>query len=192
MHRLQPFFVAIVGALTVSVTAASATMTMQLELAQIVAAADRAFVGRVVSVHSDRDRAGIPSTWVTFAVDQVMKWTVGSELTIKQFGTATRLDDGSLLRLPGLPTYAIGDEMVVFLRGESEAGFSSPIGLAQGKFPIVRHAGDAMVAATAENAKALRTLRRFAKPSPHAGAIEIPLNEFLDQIGQLVAQSAQP
>lgn len=192
MHRsLQLFFVAIVGALTVRATAASATMTMQLNLAQIVAAADRAFVGRVVAVHSDRDRAGIPSTWVTFAVDQVVKGTVGGELTMKQFGTATPLDDGSLLRLPGLPTYTIGEEMVVFLSGESEAGFSSPIGLAQGKFPIVRHAGHAMVAATAENARTLRTLRRFAKPGPQAAA-EIPLNDFLDQIGQIIAQSAQP
>jgi len=76
---------------------------------------------------------------------------------------------------------------VVFLSGESEAGFSSPIGLAQGKFPIIRHAGHAMVAATAENARALRSVRRLDKPPPTTA--EIPLNDFLDQIAQLVAQS---
>jgi len=189
-RKLLPLgVVAMVGVLASGVTAALATMTMQLDLAQIVAAADRAFVGRVVSVHADRDQAGLPSTWVTFAVDQVIKGTVGGTLTIKQFGTATRLSDGSLLRLPGLPTYATGDEMVVFLSGESEAGFSSPIGLAQGKFPIVRHAGHAMVAATAENVRTLRALRRLQTPSPQATG-EIPLNDFLDHVAQLVAQSA--
>ena len=170
-------------------TAALATMTMRLDLPHIVAAADRAFVGRVVSVHADRDAAGLPSTWITFAVDHVIKGTVGGTLTIKQFGTTAPLSDGSVLRLPGLPTYAPGDEMILFLSGESTAGFSSPIGLAQGKFPIVRRAGHAMVAATVETVGTLQSMRslRTAR-APAAGAIT--LNEFLDHVAQLVAQSA--
>ena len=180
---------AMVGVLASGATAALATMTIRLDLPQIVAAADRAFVGRVVSVHVDRDQSGLPSTWVTFAVDQVIKGTVGSGLTMKQFGAATPLSDGSMLHLPGLPTYAAGDEMVIFLSGESAAGFCSPIGLAQGKFPIVRRAGHAMVAATVENLGVLQSMRRLQGPlAPRAG--EITLNEFLDHVAQLVAEAA--
>jgi hypothetical protein len=43
---------------------------------------------------------------VTFAVAQVIKGKVGSELTMKQFGTATPLSHGSMTHLPGLPSYA--------------------------------------------------------------------------------------
>lgn len=179
-----------VGVLAYGTTTALATMTMRLDLPQIVSAADRAFVGRVVSVHSDRDTSGLPSTWVTFAVDQVIKGQVGSALTMKQFGTATALSDGSMMQLPGLPSYTPGEEMVIFLSGESEAGFCSPIGLAQGKFPIVRRAGHAMVAATSENLGALQSMRRLQTTrTPPAG--EVTLNDFLDSIAQLVAAPAR-
>src|SRR5207253_2405678 len=129
----------------------------------------------------------LPSTWVTFAVDQIIKGKVPSGLTIKQFGSATPLSDGSILNLPGLPAYAPGDEMVLFLSGESAAGFCSPIGLAQGKFPIVRRAGHAMMATTVENLGVLESMHRLQAPRAAAG--EITLNDFLDQVAHLVATS---
>lgn len=172
-------------------TAARATMTVRLDLPQIVAAADRAFVGRVVSVHSDRDQAGLPSTWVTFAVDQVIKGTVGSGLTIKQFGTTTPLSDGKIVHFAGLPTYTSGEEMVIFLSGESTAGFCSPIGLAQGKFPIVRRAGHAMMVGTAENLGVLHSMRRL-QPTRTQLSGEIPLNTFLEQVAEILTQQGHP
>lgn len=185
----RPAFFAVVSVLALGATTALATMTMRLDLRQIVAAADRAFVGRVVSVHADRDPSGLPSTWVSFAVDQVIKGKIGSGLTMKQLGTTTPLDDGSMLHLPGLPTYAPGEEMVIFLSGESEAGFCSPIGLAQGKFPIVRRAGRAMVATTAENLGVLQSMRR-RQASGASVAGEIALNDFLDDVARLVTDPA--
>jgi len=181
---------AIIGGLACGATAALATMTVRLDLPQVVSAAERAFVGRVVSVRSERDQAGLPSTWVTFAVDQVIKGHIGSELTMKQFGTATPLSDGSVIRLPGLPSYVPGEEMVIFLSAESEAGFCSPIGLAQGKFPIMRKGGGpATVTATVENLGVLQSMRSLQAPRTPL-ATEITLNDFLDHVAQLVAQRA--
>jgi hypothetical protein len=181
---------ALIAALVCGATAARGVMTLRLNLAQMVSTADRAFAGRVVSVHSGRDTSGLPSTWVTFAVDQVIKGTVGSEVTMKQFGTLTPLSDGSVLRLPGLPAFARGEEMVVFLSGESDAGFSSPIGMAQGKFPILRRGGQATVRATAENVGVLQSVQRLATPhAPLTG--EITLRDFLDRAAQLVAEQAR-
>ena len=39
-------------------------------------------------------------------------------------------------RSEGVPAFAEGDEYVVFLYGVSSAGFSSPVGLAQGQFVV--------------------------------------------------------
>jgi len=166
-------------------------MTMRLDLAQLVAATDRAFVGRVVSVRSGRDTAGLPSTWVTFAVDQVIKGKIGGELTMKQFGTMTPLSDGSMVRLPGLPSYTPGEEMVVFLSGESDGGFCSPIGLAQGKFPIVRRGGEATVRATVENIGILQSVHRLQTTRAQFTG-DVTLNDFLDQVAPLVAEPARP
>jgi len=47
--------------------------------------------------------------------------------------------------VPGLPRYAVGDEIVVFLRGESRRGFTSPVGLAQGVYRVERRGGHASV-----------------------------------------------
>ena len=183
--------VALVSVLASGATVAPATMTLRLDLPQVVAAADRAFVGRVLSVHSDRDPAGLPSTWVTFAVDQVIKGSAGSTLTMKQFGAATPLSDGSTMRLPGLPTYVPGEEMVIFLSGESAAGFCSPIGLMQGKFPISRRAGQATVTATIENLGVLQSMHSV-QTSGTPLAAEISLQDFLDHVGQLVAAGGRP
>ena len=166
---------------------AAATMTMQLELPQIVAAADRAFAGRVVATHAGRDAAGTPATWVTFAVATPLKGRLRGEITIKQIGVSAPLSDGSAFHLPGVPTYAVGDELVVFLAGDSAAGFTSPIGLAQGKFPITRRGGRSYVTATPENAGALGHLRAL-QPSIGDAAAGVTLDDFLATVSRLVAE----
>jgi len=47
------------------------------------------------------------------------------------------MPDGQLAyRVAGVPTFTVGEEYVVFLAGVSSAGFSSPIGLGQGRFTV--------------------------------------------------------
>jgi len=168
-------------------TPADAIMTMRLSLEQITANSDRAFVGRVVGVHSGRDSAGVPSTWVTFAVTQPLAGRVGSEVTIKQFGATEALADGTAVHFPGVPTYRPGDELVLFLSGESDAGFCAPIGLGQGTFPIAHRNGRTVVTATTENVGALGQARA-AQPRGARMPSETDLDDFLGVVRSLIAK----
>jgi hypothetical protein len=45
--------------------------------------------------------------------------------------------DGSGLLIPGMPRIGAGEEVLLFLTGESRNGMRMPVGLAQGKFSLV-------------------------------------------------------
>jgi len=119
--------VAVALAATVVPTPAT-TLVRRLPLEQVAAEAARVVHATVIDVHSDRDEWGAPAT---------LKGSVARQLTIKQFGTAAPLGDGSLARIPGLPRYTVGEEVVLFLRGDSARGFTSPVGLGQGVYRVV-------------------------------------------------------
>ncbi len=156
----------------------------------MVAAADRAFVGRVKTVRTGRDGSGLPSTWVTFTVTEPITTNVGKEVTIKQIGVSEPLSDGTALRFAGVPTYKPGEEMVLFLSGESKAGFSSPIALGQGKFRILHRGNRAVVRATAENAGALTELHA-ERTLTAAQAVEADLDQFLSLVHRLIAEKGR-
>jgi len=128
-------------------TASLATTILPLDLAALTSAADRVFKGTVVAMRSGRDGRGLPATWTTFEVEESLKGTLPRRLEIKQICTEAPLADGAIYRVPALPRYQVGDEVILFLHPDSTAGFTSPVGLGQGRFRI--HHGHG--AATAEN-----------------------------------------
>ncbi len=116
---------------------ADATMMVRrLSLAQVTSEAVRIVQGKVIDVQSGRDESGLPATWVTVAVERTLKGSTDAQVVVKQFGTTERLADGALIHLAGLPTYARGEEVVLFLRRPSARGFTSPVGLGQGVYRI--------------------------------------------------------
>ena len=96
-------------------------------------------MGRVVDVRSGTDANGLAVTWTTFDVEETVKGTAAGRRTVKQIGGA----DGAAFRVPALPRYRVGEELLLFLHGESRAGFTSPVDLGQGCFSIVRKDGAA-------------------------------------------------
>jgi hypothetical protein len=74
-------------------------------------------------------------TYTTFQVRDVIKGAVGSTHTIKQIGGAIP-GEAVQYRVQGIPTFNVGQEYVVFLAAPSSLGFSSPMGLAQGRFTV--------------------------------------------------------
>jgi len=121
----------------------AATMLVQrLPLARVTRAAARIVHGRIVAVDVGRDDSGLPATWITVDIARAVKGGPASRLTIKQYGVATPLPDGTLAAIAGMPRYAPGEELVLFLHGESRRGFTSPVGLGQGVYRVRRH-GDA-------------------------------------------------
>jgi len=134
--------------LTVCVLApaiAGATTVRPLSLATAAAEAARIAHGRVRAVESGRDQAGFPATWVTLDVIDTLKGDTTATLTFKQPGVSHPLPDGAIGRIAGLPTYAVGAEVVLFLHAESAAGFTSPVGLGQGVYWVEHGAAGAKV-----------------------------------------------
>ncbi|HEX4942715.1 MAG TPA: hypothetical protein VFV55_00075, partial [Usitatibacteraceae bacterium] len=96
------------------------------------------FEGTCVGNRTERDEGtGLVVTYTTFSVRDVIKGDAASVHEIKQVG-GQMPGDGLKFRVDGVPTFAVGESYVVFLAGVSKAGFSSPIGLAQGRF-VVSH-----------------------------------------------------
>jgi hypothetical protein len=130
---------------------AHADLTQPLALAGLTRAAGTIVVGRVVEV-----RAGshpryrhVPVTFVTVRVAETWKGQPGRTLTFLQFGHAAATEPPlahtpsrmPIARLEDLPTYAAGEELLLFLRRPSHAGLTSPVGGLTGKLGVLREAG---------------------------------------------------
>ena len=125
---------------------AGAASVRPLQLGQIIDDAAIAFQGTCIDNRTEREAAtNFVVTYSTFEVKDVLKGTVPSTYTIKQIGG--KMPDGGLVyRVDGVPTFTIGQDYVVLLPLPSSIGFSSPIGLAQGKFTVEKDATGAKVA----------------------------------------------
>jgi hypothetical protein len=116
---------------------AFATSVLPLDLGQVIDQSAVAFQGTVLDNRSGRDpQTGMLVTMTTFRVDDVLKGNVPATYTVKQIGGEDAAT-GMRFKAMGVPTFAVGQSYVVFMAGVSSAGFSSPIGLSQGRFQVV-------------------------------------------------------
>jgi hypothetical protein len=120
-------------------------MVLPTDLQTLVTDADRIVAGTVVAVEERQDEHGILCTYVTVQISQLLKGQLPTLFTFKQLGVQTRQRQGTLLRIPGMPDYHTGEEVVLFLHPTSAAGFTSPVGMQQGKFTVVRHGSKVQV-----------------------------------------------
>ena len=123
---------------------AHATSVLPLYLDEIIDTSAVAFEGVCIGNKTGRDpQTGALVTFTTFQVSDVLKGSItGSTYTIKQMGGEDK-STGLVFKMHGVPTFKVGEGYVVFLYGVSAQGFSSPVGLAQGRFEIVQDAGGA-------------------------------------------------
>ena len=121
--------------------AQASMMVKPMTLDEVTAEAQHVVHAVVTDVAAGRDEAGVPSTWVTFEVVETLKGRHERTFTIKEFGVATPLADGTIMRIAGLPRYEPGEEVVLFLRGASRRGFTSPVGFGQGTYRVRRGSG---------------------------------------------------
>lgn len=142
---------------------AAATSVLPISLERMTAAADVIFHGRVISNEVRRDPvSGNVATFTTFEVTELVKGQAGETHTIKQIGG--EMPGGNMRQIVhGVPRFNIGGEYVVFLPKASSLGFSSPIGLSQGKFEVLRANGEPVVSD-----------RRAAAAAARPDAAELP------------------
>ena len=89
------------------------------------------FSGRCTDVRVVPDATlGTEVTLVTFEVDRAVKGELGPTHRIRVLGSGERSG------IAGMPRFEPGEEVVLFLYGESRLGLSSPVGLGQGKFVV--------------------------------------------------------
>jgi hypothetical protein len=116
---------------------ATAASVLPLFLDEIVDQSTVAFQGICTGNRSERDaQTGLIVTLTTFQVQDGLKGDAGQTYTIKQIGGELPAE-GVRFKLEGVPSFQVGQSYVVFMAGVSSAGFSSPIGLGQGRFSIV-------------------------------------------------------
>jgi len=109
---------------------------LRLEIEGLVARAELAIEGRVLSARARLDARGRIETEYQLAVARVFWGNPGARLVFSLPGG--ELPDGRGLWLPGMPVISPGEDVVLFLTGEDSLGCRMPVGLSQGKFRVVR------------------------------------------------------
>lgn len=166
------------------VSSLDATTARLLSLGDKVALAERIFVGTVTEVREGKDEHGTAVTYVTFALSRSLKGQVPDKLTIKQLGRRLPGKDKSILNIPGLPMYSEGEEVVLFLHGTSAGGFTSPVGLGQGKFKVIRQKSKAFVVNELAKGKVAPRLLYGVEPDPGKPGLE--MERFLSTVKKMV------
>jgi hypothetical protein len=113
-----------------------ATSVRPMDLDHLTQAAGMIVAGKVTHVESRPDQHGLPATFITIAVTEKIKGVQEDALTIKQLGFQELPGDGRAMRLAGMPSYRLGEDVLLFLHQPSELGFTSPVGLGQGKYTV--------------------------------------------------------
>lgn len=157
---------------------AQAVSVLPLSLDQITDGAAVAFEGTCLGNSTEREQAsGLIVTYTTFAVKDVLKGAVSGTHVIKQIGG--ELPAGGLsYRVTGVPRFVVGQDYVVLLAGVSPAGFSSPVGLAQGKFNVHEDAGGRKVSNGRDFRDMSTRLPSLTQPGPRSPVHQLGLNEF--------------
>ena len=124
---------------------AAATSVLPVSLQRMTTKADIIFHGIAINNEVKLDQiSGHVATYTTFKVNEVIKGNPGTTHTIKQIGG--KLPDSNVRQLVhGVPQFTVSQEYVIFLPKASSMGFSSPIGLSQGKFDIRKLNGKTLV-----------------------------------------------
>jgi hypothetical protein len=162
------------ASIVLAAVASQATVVRQQPLDELVQEAERVFVGTCVDA---RDGAvlppggghPIPYAEYTFEVRDVLKGRVGTRVTIRQFGTRTPrpTSDGRhavVSRVPGMPQYEPGQEVLLLLTGDSGLGLTSPVGLGQGAFRVAAAAGKRVAVNAFDNRGLFRGMSVAAPP----------------------------
>ncbi len=144
---------------------AAATSVLPVSLQRMAATAEIIFHGTAIDSEVRLDPAsGRVATYTSFKVIEVIKGNPGATHTIKQIGGQL---PGSNVRLiiHGVPQFTTGREYVIFLPKASSLGFSSPIGLSQGKFNIRKQNGETLVSNGRPLAALLKTTPQQDSPN---------------------------
>lgn len=116
--------------------AVKAGTALRLDISEMASRADLVLEGRVLDTHVLEGETGLIETEYLMSVDRTL-W--GADLgtrTVRLPGGV--LPDGRGMMIPGMPHMAAGEDVLLFLSRQTSWGMRMPMGLAQGKFSVVK------------------------------------------------------
>ena len=125
--------------------AAWSTTVLPISLQQLSTRATLIFYAETVNNTVKKDEhSGHIATFTEFKIIDLIKGDAGDSYTIKQIGGHLE-GSSTILRVHGIPEFHVGKKYVVFLPEKSRLGFSSPLGLHQGRFSVATIGGQQVV-----------------------------------------------
>lgn len=162
---------------------AAASTVQPLSLADLAGRARVVFLGRCLEVRSEQGLDADLVTRVTFAVGEGFKGSAVDTVAVLLPGGEL---GGRRQQVAGMPTFAPGEEVVLFLTEADGRGRVWPVGLGQGRFRVWRPAGGpARVSRSLDG-----TQLHGAAARPVGAALEgVDLDTFLADLRRLVGPS---
>lgn len=148
LSLLLSTLVVMASATTLPLAAQVQALTRPVNLATLARRAEVIVQGRIVSARYEPmpGHSNIRTVVVTLEVERMLRGPGGARFTFRQYL-------GGASRRVGKAAYAYGEQVLLFLPGESSAGLRSPLALEQGQFSIRRGpAGEEYIANKMGNA----------------------------------------
>jgi len=114
--------------------AVDAGTAIRLTVPELVECADLVLEGRVLPREVEQPSPRRIETRLTLAVDRTFWGEDRAERVVRLPGGV--LEDESGLVIPGMPAFAVGEEVLLFLSEEGSTGVRVPVGLSQGKLRV--------------------------------------------------------
>jgi len=108
--------------------AATASSVRTINLPEMTDSAGMVFYGKCLAVETSSS-SGILAKRYSFQVIEALKGVEPSQVVSFQ-----QIDSSGSFRIPGVPVYQKGQELLLFLYPDSRLGLTSPVGLGQGLF----------------------------------------------------------
>lgn len=183
MKKLKYFFLAMLLAVMFSTqmpTSKAHHAVLQFNLEEMVATADKVFVGKCVDVKETEEMIAqgmMPVTYYTFTVSEKIKGNIPQTFTFKQLGHQPRkfvktkktdevvpifngkIADPDTFIVHGMSYYRVGDELMLMLIPNYMGDLTYPVGLYQGAFYLTHTSTGKTVVKNSINNRGLFTNR---------------------------------
>jgi len=160
---------------------ARATSVVPPSFAELVSEADAIYRGRVTAVQARRversdGQGNVIKTFVTFAIERVLKGTEQKEVTLEFLGGT--VGDESMM-VSGMPKFSVGAREIVFVQ-KNGVQFCPLVALMHGRYRVVKD----------ETTAREHIARDNGMPLTDVAEVETPIVNLPDQVRAASAASA--
>lgn len=144
---------------------------LRLSVPEMVENAELVVEGRVLARRALVSTRGRIETEYTLRVGETFRGEPRELRTFRLPGGT--LDDGRGLVIAGMPELAVGEDLLLFLTREGSSSMRMPVGLAQGKYTVLRDAhGRKQLARKLGELSLLDPITRASRPAPAEGVLD--------------------